>query len=50
MVTWYNINMKNVNLHLKNKEDQQLIALAKIRLKRLKEGKAKLISHKEVWK
>ena len=35
---------------LENEEDRQLLATAKIRLKRLKEGKAKLISHKDAWK
>ncbi len=33
-----------------NEEDRWLLAIAKGRLKRLKEGKSKLISHKNAWK
>ena len=33
-----------------NEEDRQLLTVAKIRLKRLKEGKAILVSHEDAWK
>lgn len=35
---------------LENEEDKRLFAIAKVRLTRLKQGKAKLISHEDVWK
>ena len=35
---------------LENEEDRQLFAIAKARLGRLKDGKAKLISHEDAWK
>ncbi len=35
---------------LENEEDKQLLAVAKVRLKRLKEGKANLINHEDAWK
>ncbi len=39
-----------IKYFLENEEDRQLLAVAKVRLKRLKEGKAKLISHEDAWK
>lgn len=39
-----------IKYFLENEEDRQLLSLAKVRLNRLKKGKAKLVSHKDVWK
>ena len=35
---------------IEDKEDEKLLAIAEARLKRLKKGKAKLISHEDAWK
>lgn len=39
-----------IKYFLENEEDKQLLAIANTRLKRLKKGKAKLISHEDAWK
>ena len=39
-----------IKYFLENEEDRKLLAIANVRLKRLKQGKAKLISHEDAWK
>ena len=39
-----------IKYFLENEEDKHLLAIANTRLKRLKKGKAKLVSHEDVWK
>ena len=39
-----------IKYFLENDEDRQLLAIAKVRLNRLKKGKATLVSHKDAWK
>ena len=39
-----------IKYFLENKEDRQLIAIANTRIKRLRKGKANLISHEDAWK